>query len=157
MKIHNDRTALDRALQARNFARVVFTNGVYDILHPGHIELLHFARSAGDALVVGINSDLSVKRLKGKKRPVFGEAERLEVLAAIADVDYVITFDEDTPLELLTALTCVNVLVKGGDYQPQDVVGRDLMQQRAGELLLFPFKSGYSTSAIIQKILSGTR
>ena len=102
---------------------VVFTNGVFDLIHPGHVDVLIAARAAGDALLVGVNSDASVRRLKGAERPVRGQAERALVLAALESVDAVAVFDEDTPLELINA-TRPDVIVKGGDYTPDTVVGR---------------------------------
>jgi rfaE bifunctional protein nucleotidyltransferase chain/domain len=154
MKIHESAAALKRELAGRGGKRIVFTNGVFDLLHPGHVELLEFARSQGDLLVVGVNDDASVRRLKGEKRPIFPLAERLEVLAALQCVDYVIPFGEDTPLELIRALGCIDVLVKGGDYAPEDVVGRADVEARGGVLRIFKLAGNYSTSALIQRILS---
>ncbi len=153
MKIHEDAASLARTLAERRGERVVFTNGVFDLLHPGHIELLEFARSQGDILVVGINDDASVRRLKGEKRPIFPLAERMEVLAALACVDYVVPFSEDTPLQLIQALGCVDVLVKGGDYAPGEVVGRKEVEARGGRLCLFRVVGEYSTSAIVERIV----
>lgn len=133
---------------------VVFTNGVFDMIHPGHIDLLDYARSQGDCLVVGVNDDDSVKRLKGPMRPIFPLSERMEVLAAIQYVDYVIPFSEDTPLELIRGLPPVNVLVKGGDYRAGDVVGRSEVISRGGRLCIYSFKHTYSTSKLIDQIKS---
>lgn len=131
---------------------IVFTNGVFDILHAGHIELLEFASGKGDILIVGINDDASVKRLKGEKRPIFSLPERMELLEAIQYVNFIIPFSEDTPLQLIQSLPRIDVLVKGGDYLPQDVVGRQEVEKSGGELCLFTFKSRMSTSDIIARI-----
>jgi len=153
MKIHESPAALGRELAGRTGGKIVFTNGVFDLLHPGHIELLQFAREQGDILVVGINDDESVRRLKGEKRPIFPLAERMEVLAALECVDYVVPFGEDTPLELIRALDRIDVLVKGGDYAPGEVVGRKEVEGRGGRLCLFRLSGNYSTSALIDKIV----
>ena len=153
MKIHDSAIALNLELEKRALDKVVFTNGVFDLLHPGHIQLLQFARSQGDLLVVGINDDASVRRLKGEKRPIFPLAERMEVLAAIACVDYVIPFKEDTPLQLIKSLCRIDVLVKGGDYVPEQVVGRNEVEANGGRLCLFKLADNYSSSALIEKIL----
>jgi rfaE bifunctional protein nucleotidyltransferase chain/domain len=153
MKIHEDAASLARTLAGRQGERVVFTNGVFDLLHPGHVELLEFARSQGDLLVVGVNDDASVRRLKGEKRPIFPLAERMEVLAALACVDYIVPFGQDTPLELIQALGCVDVLVKGGDYAPGEVVGKKEVEARGGRLCLFRVVGEYSTSAIVDRIV----
>ena len=152
MKIREDRRELGREL-ARLGRRVVFTNGVFDLLHPGHVELLEHARSLGERLVVGVNDDGSVRRLKGEKRPIFPLAERMEVLAALECVDFVVPFAEDTPLELIRDLGCVDVLVKGGDYAPADVVGRAEVEARGGRLVIFRLSGDYSTSGLIERIV----
>lgn len=152
MKIREDRRELGREL-ARLGRRVVFTNGVFDLLHPGHVELLEHARSLGERLVVGINDDGSVRRLKGEKRPIFPLAERMEVLAALECVDFVVPFAEDTPLELIRDLGCVDVLVKGGDYAPAEVVGRAEVEARGGRLVIFRLSGDYSTSGLIDRIV----
>ena len=154
MKVHESAASLGRELAGRGGEKIVFTNGVFDLLHPGHVELLECARSQGDLLVVGVNDDASVRRLKGEKRPIFPLAERLEVLAALACVDYVVPFGEDTPLELIRELGCIDVLVKGGDYAPSDVVGKKEVEARGGRLCIFKLSGNYSTSALIQRILS---
>ena len=153
MKIHEDAASLRRELGERLGETVVFTNGVFDLLHPGHVELLEFARAQGGLLVVGVNDDASVRRLKGDKRPIFPLAERLEVLAALACVDYLVPFTEDTPLELIQALDCIDVLVKGGDYAPHEVVGRAEVEARGGRLVIFKLSGSYSSSALIEKIV----
>lgn len=131
--------------------RVVFTNGVFDLLHPGHIDVLAQARSQGDALVVGLNDDASVQRLKGPERPVHTEAERAYVLAALRDVDAVVMFSEDTPLALIRRLR-PDVLVKGGDYERATVVGRDDVESWGGRVVIVPLRPGQSTTSIIEKL-----
>jgi len=153
MKINESAAVLKRELAGRPGARVVFTNGVFDLLHPGHVELLQFARAQGDILVVGVNDDASVRRLKGEKRPIFPLAERLEVLAALECVDYVVPFSEDTPLQLIRALGRIAVLVKGGDYAPGEVVGREQVEAAGGKLCLYKLSEDYSSSALIEKIV----
>lgn len=131
---------------------VVFTNGVFDLLHPGHIDVLFGARAQGDVLIVGLNSDASVRRLgKGPDRPVRTEAERAYVLAGLAAVDAVVVFDEDTPLELVRALQ-PDVIVKGGDYAPDTVVGADIVRARGGRVVIIPLTPGQSTTSIIRKL-----
>ena len=143
-----------RRLQAAG-EKVVFTNGCFDLLHLGHVRYLEQARSLGDALVVGVNTDDSVKRLnKGPGRPVTPEKDRAAVVAALACVDRVVLFDEDTPLELITALQ-PDVLVKGGDYQPEDIVGREVVEARGGQVNALPFFEGYSTTELLNRIRSG--
>jgi rfaE bifunctional protein nucleotidyltransferase chain/domain len=131
--------------------RVVFTNGVFDLLHSGHIDVLARARAQGDALIVGLNSDSSVKRLKGPGRPIQNEGERAYVLAALQDVDAVVAFSEDTPLELIQRLR-PDVLVKGGDYEPNTVVGREQVESWGGRVVIVPLRPGLSTTAIIDKL-----
>ncbi len=151
-KIYRDAAKLNRELERYQQKKIVFTNGVFDVLHAGHIELLEFAKSKGDILIVGINDDASVKRLKGEKRPVFSLEERMELLEAMQYVDFIIPFSEDTPLRLILHLLRIDVLVKGGDYLPQNVVGRKEVEESGGELCLFTFQSRMSTSDIIEKI-----
>ena len=131
--------------------RVVFTNGVFDLLHPGHIDVLAEARALGDVLVVGLNSDASVHRLKGPERPVRSEAERAYVLAALRDVDAVVMFSEDTPEALIRHLR-PDVLVKGGDYTPDTVIGRDDVESWGGRVVIVPLRPGQSTTSIIEKL-----
>jgi len=131
---------------------VVFTNGCFDLLHPGHVEFLAEARALGDALVVGLNSDASVRRLKGAGRPWVVEADRAAVLAGLRSVDAVTLFDEDTPLELISALL-PDVLVKGGDYDLNGIVGRDAVEKAGGEVRVLPFVEGYSTAEIIARLM----
>jgi D-glycero-beta-D-manno-heptose 1-phosphate adenylyltransferase len=131
---------------------VVFTNGVFDLLHPGHVELLEAARREGTALVVGVNSDASARRLaKGDRRPVAAEAARARVLAGLAAVDCVVIFDEDTPLVLIQALEPA-VLVKGADYSRESIVGADWVEARGGRVVRVPLLAGYSTSALVERL-----
>ena len=131
--------------------RLVFTNGCFDILHRGHVEYLHAARSMGDALVVGVNTDTSVERLKGPGRPVVPQGDRALVLAALESVDAVTLFHEDTPRELLAALL-PDVLVKGGDYSPEEIVGRAEVEDAGGRVEVIPFIQGRSTTELISRI-----
>jgi D-beta-D-heptose 7-phosphate kinase/D-beta-D-heptose 1-phosphate adenosyltransferase len=133
----------------REGRKVVFTNGCFDILHAGHVHCLERAKSFGDRLVVGLNSDDSVRRLKGKKRPVMNQSDRAAILSALECVDLVVAFDEDTPLELIRALKPA-VLVKGGDYSPQDVVGRDMVEEWGGRVEIVPVLDGKSTTGILR-------
>lgn len=130
---------------------LVFTNGVFDLLHPGHIDVLTGARAQGAHLVVGLNSDASVRRLKGPSRPVRSEAERAYVLAALECVDAVVIFGEDTPLALVQHLT-PDVIVKGGDYSPETVVGASDVLARGGRVVIIPLTPGHSTTGIIEKL-----
>jgi rfaE bifunctional protein nucleotidyltransferase chain/domain len=130
---------------------VVFTNGVFDLIHPGHVDVLTAARSYGDALVVGLNTDSSVKRLKGPSRPVRTEAERAYVLAALESVDAVVLFDEDTPIELVKALE-PDVIAKGGDYTEDTIVGAAEVKAKGGEVVVIPLTPGQSTTSIIEKL-----
>jgi len=131
--------------------RLVFTNGVFDLLHPGHIDVLTGARREGDHLVVGLNADASVRRLKGPERPVRTEAERAYVLAALACVDAVVVFEQDTPLELVRRLQ-PDVIVKGGDYTSDTIVGADVVRARGGRVVVIPLTPGQSTTSIIEKL-----
>lgn len=130
-----------------NGKKIVFTNGCFDILHRGHVEYLQKAKELGDLLVLGLNSDSSVKRLKGESRPINNEKDRAIILSALECVDYIIIFDEDTPLELIKNLK-PDILVKGGDYKIENVVGREY----AKETVLIDFVDGYSTTKIIKNI-----
>lgn len=131
---------------------VVFTNGVFDLIHPGHVALLEAARAEGDALIVGLNSDASVRRLgKGPERPIVPALARARVLAALAAVDCVVIFDEDTPLELIRALE-PDVLVKGSDYTLASTVGADIVQARGGRVKHVTLEDGYSTTALVERL-----
>lgn len=130
---------------------IVFTNGVFDLLHPGHVRYLDVARSLGDALIVGVNGDASVRRNKGPARPITPEHERAEMLAALASVDAVVIFDEDTPAEIVTALQ-PDILVKGADWAADQIVGRDTVEARGGRVVRVPVEQGYSTTTILERV-----
>ena len=131
--------------------KLVFTNGCFDILHRGHIEYLYQARNLGDALMVGVNTDNSVKRLKGEMRPINGEYDRMMLLASLYFVDYVVLFDEDTPLQLIKSVR-PDILVKGGDYTRDTIVGADFVESTGGEVVVISFVEGYSTTKVINKM-----
>jgi D-beta-D-heptose 7-phosphate kinase/D-beta-D-heptose 1-phosphate adenosyltransferase len=131
--------------------RVVFTNGVFDLLHPGHVRYLQAARNEGDALVVGINSDRSVRANKGPSRPIIPEAERAELLSALACVDAVVVFDEDTPVDIIRRVQ-PDVLVKGADWAADQIVGRDTVEARGGKVVRIPIEQGWSTTEILERI-----
>jgi len=135
----------------RRRRRVVFTNGVFDLLHPGHVRYLQQARALGDALIVGVNSDRSVRANKGAGRPVVPDAERAEIVAALSPVDAVVVFDEDTPHELVAAIQ-PDILVKGADWAADAIVGRDIVEARGGQVVRIPVEPGYSTSALLDRI-----
>ena len=140
------------AVEKARGRQVVFTNGCFDLLHAGHVKYLQAARRLGDLLIMGLNSDASVRRLKGPRRPLIAEDERAHILAALDCIDYVCLFDEDTPLELISALK-PHILVKGGDYTPEGVVGKDIVESYGGRVELIPFVDGKSTTNIIEKVL----
>jgi rfaE bifunctional protein nucleotidyltransferase chain/domain len=130
---------------------VVFTNGVYDLLHPGHVRYLQAARALGDALIVGVNSDRSVRANKGHGRPVNPETERAEVIAALSCVDAAIVFDEDTPYEIITRLQ-PDILVKGADWAEDAIIGRDVVEARGGRVVRMPVEAGFSTTSLIDRV-----
>jgi rfaE bifunctional protein nucleotidyltransferase chain/domain len=132
---------------------VVFTNGVFDLLHVGHLRYLQQARALGDALIVGLNSDRSVRQVKGPARPITAEAERAEILEALACVDGVVIFDEPTPHDLIEALQ-PDILVKGADWAADAIVGRDIVEARGGRVVRVPMEPGHSTTTLIEKIRS---
>lgn len=132
--------------------KVVFTNGCFDLIHLGHVQYFRYARSQGDLLVVGVNTDLSIRKLKGPKRPIINEQDRLGVLEELESIDYLVRFDQDTPMELIEAIR-PDVLVKGADYRKDQVVGADLVESYGGRIALAPLVDGKSTSAVIQRIL----
>ena len=135
---------------------VVFTNGVFDLLHPGHIRYLQDARALGDTLIVGLNSDRSVRRIKGPDRPVNPEGERGEVLLALAAVDAVVVFDDDTPHAIIAAIQ-PDVLVKGADWGPDEIVGRDVVEARGGRVVRIALAPGYSTTGLLRKVQKPSR
>ena len=150
MKTRAEAAAL--AEEARRAGRrVVFTNGVFDILHPGHLRYLQQARALGDLLILGLNSDASVRRNKGPERPINPEAERAEILEALACVDAVVVFDEETPAEIIKAIQ-PDVLVKGADWAHDAIVGRDTVEARGGRVVRMAIEQGYSTTEIVRRI-----
>jgi len=142
--------------EKRNGRRVVFTNGCFDLLHPGHIRSLELARALGDALIVGLNSDASVRQLKGEGRPVIPDRERAEILSALESVDAVVIFDDLTPREVISRLL-PDVLVKGGDWPGDQIVGREEVEAAGGRVVSVPVVPSYSTSAMLKKIRDGAR
>jgi len=149
--VSQDELILHVERERRNGRRIVFTNGCFDLLHPGHVRCLEQARALGDLLIVAINSDTSVRRMKGEERPVVPEAERAEVLAALTAVDYVTIFEEDTPREIITRIM-PEVLVKGGDWGPDQIVGRTEVESAGGRVESIPLSPAPSTTALIEKI-----
>jgi rfaE bifunctional protein nucleotidyltransferase chain/domain len=151
-----DAAALERFVHDARAAgkRIVFTNGVFDLLHPGHVRYLQAARAHGDLLIVGLNSDASVRRNKGPERPINPENERAEVLAALACVDAVSIFDDDTPADIIRRVQ-PDILVKGSDWPADQIVGRDTVEARGGRVILEPVEQGHSTSTIIEKARRG--
>jgi rfaE bifunctional protein nucleotidyltransferase chain/domain len=149
--------AVELVAQLRRSGKtVVFTNGVFDLLHPGHVRYLETARALGDALIVGVNADASVRRNKGPSRPVTPEGERAEVLAALASVDAVVIFPEHTPAEIVRALQ-PDVLVKGADWPADQIVGRDTVEARGGRVVLVPVEAGHSTTTIVERVRQASR
>lgn len=136
--------------------KIVFTNGCFDILHLGHVDYLSKAADEGDALIIGVNTDNSVSKLKGANRPINNEEQRIMILASLHFVDAVILFDEATPYELIK-LVQPDVLIKGADYKPEDIVGYDLVTAKGGRVITIPFLTGYSTSLIEEKILKSRK
>jgi len=145
--------ALQRRLATlrRQGKRIVFTNGCFDLIHPGHVRYLRAAKQLGDVLVVALNSDASVRRLKGPTRPLVRQRDRCEVMAALEMVDFVTVFNEDTPLQLITLLQ-PDVLVKGGDWTPDQIVGADVVKARGGTVRSLRFAKGYSTTGLVERI-----
>lgn len=132
--------------------KTVFTNGCFDILHRGHIHLFHEAKKLGDILIVAVNDDSSIRKIKGSNRPIFPLEERMEVLEAIADIDFLVPFSEETPREIITSLL-PDVLVKGGDWKPEEVVGKKEVEQAGGEVITIPYLPLHSSSDIIGRII----
>ena len=148
-----DAAGLERFVRDARAAgkRIVFTNGVFDLLHPGHVRYLQAARGHGDLLIVGLNADASVRRNKGPERPINPEEERAEVLAALACVDAVSIFDEDTPADIIRRVQ-PDILVKGADWPADQIVGRDTVEARGGKVVLEPVEQGYSTTSIVARV-----
>jgi D-beta-D-heptose 7-phosphate kinase/D-beta-D-heptose 1-phosphate adenosyltransferase len=142
----------ERERLRRNGRRVVFTNGCFDLLHPGHVRYLAQARALGDALIVALNSDRSVRALKGETRPILNEQERAEIIAALAAVDFVTIFDEETPRTVIAELL-PDVLVKGGDWALDEIVGREEVEAAGGTVMSLPYVEGSSSSDIVQRII----
>jgi rfaE bifunctional protein nucleotidyltransferase chain/domain len=130
---------------------IVFTNGCFDIIHPGHIKLLKKAKSFGDVLIVGLNKDSSIKKLKGKTRPIINEKDRAEVLSSLSMVDYVVLFGEKTPIKLIKNIL-PNYIVKGGDYKEDEVVGKEIVEKYGGKVIIIPLYKNYSTTNLIKKV-----
>ena len=151
-----DAAGLDAFVRGARAAgkRIVFTNGVFDILHPGHLRYLQAARRHGDLLIIGLNSDASVRRNKGPERPINPESERAEVLAALTCVDAVSVFDDDTPADIIRRVQ-PDILVKGADWAADQIVGRDTVEARGGRVILEPVEQGYSTTTLIGKVRRG--
>lgn len=135
----------------KNREKIVFTNGCFDIMHRGHVEMLSHASMLGNKLIVGLNSDSSIRNLKGESRPILDEESRGILLAALAFIDAVILFSEETPLNIISSLK-PDILVKGGDYQTNEIIGHKVVQENGGEVVIIPFINGFSTSSIIDKI-----
>lgn len=150
MILSRDTLSIVRKEAKEQGKKVVFTNGCFDILHVGHITYLNEAKKLGDVLIIGLNSDASVRRLKGESRPVNSQIDRALVLDALRSVDYVSIFNEDTPFELLEGIV-PDVLVKGGDYKKEDVVGGDIVTKNGGDVVIIPFVNGKSTTSIIER------
>ena len=150
MHTRSDAVALVSRLRAAG-KTIVFTNGVFDLLHVGHLRYLRQARALGDALIVGLNSDRSVRQIKGADRPITAEAERAEILEALTCVDGVVIFDEATPYELITALQ-PDILVKGADWAEDAIVGRDVVEARGGRVVRIAVEPGYSTTRIVERV-----
>jgi len=152
----NHLDALNQALQQVQQWRtenkcIVFTNGCFDLLHPGHIDYLAKAKALGDVLILGLNDDDSIHRLKGPSRPINSLADRAIMLAALKSVDLVVPFAEDTPQKLISALM-PDILVKGGDYEPDDIVGAEAVRKGGGEVIVMPFVDGHSSTSLIKRI-----
>jgi len=155
--VHKKIQTLDKLVKIRQELKsqgkkVVFTNGCFDLLHGGHIHLFRKAKKLGDVLIVAVNDDASVKKIKDSTRPVFPLEERLEVLEAVEDIDYLVSFSEKTPRKIINALV-PDILVKGGDWKPDEVVGKQEVEKAGGKVVIVPYKRGHSSSGIIQRIL----
>jgi D-beta-D-heptose 7-phosphate kinase/D-beta-D-heptose 1-phosphate adenosyltransferase len=151
-KLKNLNEIADIAAQARkNGQSIVFTNGCFDILHRGHVHILREARACGDLLIVGINSDRSVKSIKGASRPILPETDRVELIGAMEMVDYIVLFDDPDPYRLIAAIK-PNVLAKGGDWNADKIVGADVVAENGGKIAVIPYLQGFSTTKIIERI-----
>lgn len=146
-----DEIAVIAAEAKKNGRSVVFTNGCFDLLHRGHVHILRQAKAAGDILIVGMNSDRSVKSIKGSARPILPETDRVELIAAMEMVDYVVLFDEPDPYQLIAAIK-PNVLAKGADWSADKIVGSDIVERNGGRVAVIPYLKGFSTTEIIERI-----
>ncbi|MFQ6068993.1 MAG: D-glycero-beta-D-manno-heptose 1-phosphate adenylyltransferase [Candidatus Aminicenantales bacterium] len=151
-----DELAEVRAELKKKGRKVVFTNGCFDLLHAGHIHLFREAKKLGHVLIVAVNDDLSVKKIKGPKRPIFPLEERLEVLEAVGYIDYLTSFSEETPRRVIKKLV-PDFLVKGGDWKPEEVVGREEVEKAGGKVVIIPYLEGHSSTEIIERIISSTK
>lgn len=147
----NDLVKIRKRFRKEN-KKVVFTNGCFDILHSGHIHLFREAKKRGDVLVVAINDDASIRKIKGLSRPIFPVQERLEILEALKEIDYLVSFSEETPQKIIASLL-PDVLVKGGDWKIEEVVGREEVEEKGGKVVIIPSFKGYSSTKIIERIL----
>ena len=136
--------------------KVVFTNGCFDLLHSGHVHLLKEAKEKGDVLIVAVNDDASIQKIKGTSRPIFSLEERIEILGAIEDIDYLVSFSEETPQKIIARLV-PDILVKGGDWRPEEVVGKKEVEEAGGEVVIIPYLEGRSSSEIIERIVSSAK
>jgi len=136
--------------------RVVFTNGCFDLIHGGHIHLLREAKKLGDVLVVAVNNDSSIRKIKGSGRPIFPLEERLEILESIEDIDWLVAFSQESPKKLIESLL-PDVLVKGGDWLPEEVVGKQEVEEAGGKVIIIPFLSGHSSSEMVRKIIESAK
>jgi len=150
-----DLVTIRRQLKQKD-KKVVFTNGCFDLLHSGHIHLLREAKKKGDVFIVAINDDSSIQKIKGTSRPIFPLEERIEILEAIEDIDYLVSFSEETPQEIIARLL-PDVLVKGGDWRPEEVVGKKEVEEAGGEVVIIPYLEGRSSSEIIERIVSSAK
>lgn len=153
-KIVTQQQAITKCVEWKKNGPVVFTNGCFDILHSGHLHYLSSAASLGHKLIVGLNSDKSIAKLKGKDRPFNKEADRLLMLASLSFVNAVVLFDQDTPITLIESV-CPNILVKGGDYKEEEIVGHQIVKNHGGKVISLEFLEGYSTTQFVNKIKNG--
>lgn len=145
-----------RQVLKRKGKKVVFTNGCFDLLHSGHIHIFKEAKKQGDILIVAVNDDASVRKIKGSSRPIFPLDERLEILEALEEIDYLVSFSEETPQKLITSLL-PDILVKGGDWEIDEVVGRKEVEEAGGKVVIIPYLEGYSSSEIINRIIQSSK
>jgi len=145
-----------RSQLKRQGKKVVFTNGCFDLLHSGHIHLFREAKKKGDVFIVAVNDDASIKKIKGASRPIFPLKERIEILGAIEDIDYLVSFSEETPQKIIARLL-PDVLVKGGDWRPEEVVGKREVEEAGGEVVIIPYLEGSSSSDIVKRIVSSAK